>query len=96
MVDLGPYLNQTVEYRPKTGTDGFGKTVLGPPEQVPARYVERQQLVRNATGQEVMSSAEVLMKREPTIGSTINAKAVMNRASIVPKSGQVLGWNAYL
>jgi hypothetical protein len=96
MPDASKYMNQTVQFRPKTGTDGFGKATFGPVEAVPARFVEKQQLIRNANGQEVMSSAEALMEREPKMGDTVNGRAVQNRKSLVAKDGTVMAWKAFL
>ena len=90
-------MNQTVRFERSTGTKDFsGKPAYDPPADVPARFAEKQQLVANATGAEVTSTAEALMAREPRIGDKVNGRQVQSRKSIVARDGTVLGWKAYL
>lgn len=58
-------MNQFATYWAPGNNDGFGDVVYNaPPVRIACRWQEKKDLVRNAQGQEVVSSATVYVDRE--------------------------------
>lgn len=58
---IGTYLNQTVQIRRKTGVDGYGKALYAAAVTAKARVEFKNRLVREAGGNQVVSSAQVYL-----------------------------------
>lgn len=57
------HMNQVATYWTPGSNDGFGGVVLGPPVVIKCRWQNKRDLVRNAQGQEVVSSTIVYPDR---------------------------------
>lgn len=97
-MNLRGFLKQTVRYERKADTDEWGSPSYEPEVTVPARIEEKQKLVRDGDGTEVLATTRVLLlaEPEPRIGDHVNGQDVQARESIVDVGGTLLGWTVYL
>ena len=61
-------LKQTATYWAKTGTDGYGKATFTSPAALLVRWTDKQEIIRNAQGNEAVSNAQVIVGQDVTIG----------------------------
>lgn len=54
---------QTAVYWQCTGSDGRGGYTYGDPQEIKCRWAEKNELVRNNEGEQVVSNAEILTTR---------------------------------
>ena len=59
---------QAATYWSKTGTDGFGKATFGSAAALTVRWTDKQAMMRDASGNETVSNAQVLVGQDVTIG----------------------------
>ncbi len=59
--DLLELLQQTVAIEPWSGNNAYGEARYGPGASYPARVQEKVKMIRNAKGQEVVSTAQVYL-----------------------------------
>lgn len=99
-MNITGFLKQTVTYNAKTGetAGGWGNPAYGATVSLPARKVEKQRLMRNASGVEVLSTTEVLLggALEPHVSDQIDGQEIQARESIVDFDGSIIGWTVYL
>lgn len=97
MVSLSKYLRQRgTLYTPGETDPRTGEPAPGQEREVRARYVEESGLVRSSTGSEIRSEGVVLLEEEPVVGGSFAGEEIKGRQAIVSKTGQVLGWRAFL
>ncbi|MFP4046757.1 MAG: hypothetical protein ACLFT4_03240 [Bacteroidales bacterium] len=60
--------NDTAVYWENLGPDGYGGILYGSPEEIDCRWVESKELVLDENGREVVSNANVLVKKDLTEG----------------------------
>ncbi len=60
-VVISSYLNQAIWRKPRSGVDGYGQPAFGTPVQTKGRWLEKRRLVRNATGEQVISEVTVTL-----------------------------------
>ena len=72
---ISAYLNQTIWRKARTGVDGYGQPTFGAPAQTKGRWLEKRRLVRNASGEQVISEVSVtLAPDEPiAVGDQLSA-----------------------
>lgn len=64
---IGDYLAQDIWHRTRTGVDGYGQPTFGAPVQTKGRWLEKRRLVRNATGEQVISEVTVTLDSEAAL-----------------------------
>lgn len=65
-------LNEDATLEPYEGVNGHGEAVYGAPQSVRARFDAKRRLVRKEGGQEVVSSATVLLR--PTVSCPVKSR----------------------
>lgn len=74
------FLNQTLAYWQKIGSDPTGKPVYGQPVQLNCRWEDRQQEIITADGRRVMSKGYLLLTTYLAPGSLVYLNSTANGA----------------
>jgi hypothetical protein len=69
--DLEQYLNQTMVYWAKTGTDNFGKPLFAQPVEVKCRWEDLHEQVLLLDGRTVQSNAHIMCGQRILNGSVL-------------------------
>ena len=94
---LNRYTNQDVQYTPfAEGRDPYGERTMGTTRTIKGRKEEKQNVVRNQYGAELLSSAVVLTIEEIQLGELLDGLEVQARENYVDRRGNVVGWRSYL
>lgn len=100
---LEAYLNQDVTWTPAQRnsngtpkTDGSGKILYDTPQTIRANAVDGFKLIRDKTGQEVVSSGYAKVIKPVLIDDKINDRIVMSSAPMKGFSGEDEGRLVYL
>lgn len=73
---LNLFLNESIVWKPKTGTSFNGMPTLGEPETILARTYRKNEIIKDNMGKEVVSNARIYTKSEVKVGDyiTIDSK----------------------
>lgn len=91
---LGDYLNQTVVYHCKTGTDDRGQPIYAEPIMLPCRHQPKIQNVVTTTGQIVQTQHVYYLADYVAEGDMLDNKIVMAVSDWVDLGGEIIGHKA--
>ena len=91
---LNSYLNQTAEYRKKTGTDDRGQPIYGDQIAIACRYQPKLQNVVTAMGQTVQTQHIYYTTQAVNEGDRLNGKVIMAVSVWHGLNGEAMGYKA--
>lgn len=65
------FVRQTAILWPATGTDAYGQPTVGPPVEIPVRWLTQRREVRDPLGNTVMLDAEAVVLQWIAVGSRL-------------------------
>jgi hypothetical protein len=93
-VNISPFLKQTVEWLPKTGTDNRSDPIYGQPQTVPCRKVQKLRDIFGADGETITATTSVLLTESPAIGDLLDSREVVAITSLIDIDGSLIGVTA--
>lgn len=93
---LSAHLNQTAEYRPRTGTDDRGQPAYGEPVALPCRRQQKAQNVLSSTGQTIATRHVYYLNRVVSEGDLLDGLVVMGVTLMNGLGGAVVGCKAVM
>jgi hypothetical protein len=82
-------LKQTVVYWGNPVNDGLGAFTFDDPVEISARWEDRQQMFKNAQGQDELSKAVVYLGQDVQIGGYLYLGTLDDMSSSAPEPGDV-------
>lgn len=90
------FCNQSAILQRKTGRNVDNEPTYSDPAEISARVEPAEGLRRSATGDLIDVETYVLTETGVAVGDCIDGEEVRRVQSIIGKSGQTLGYEAYL
>lgn len=92
--EIRELLTQTVEARPFLGRDGFGKPEYGMPVYYKGRVTYKSEVIRDFSGSEQTSTAQVILVPEAIVGPEYDVTIPQQPWQGEPKKMEVIGLGA--
>lgn len=92
---LDKYLNQTVTLKSVTATSEYGQPTRTT-SSIKARKEQKQRLIRDKYGKEVISSTTVFLKECVSVDDMIDDMPVIDVRDMVDKGGRIVGREVFL
>ncbi|MPW25950.1 hypothetical protein GC105_09120 [Alkalibaculum sp. M08DMB] len=93
---LDGYLNQTVDFSARTGTDDRGQPIYSEVLSIPCRYQSKIQNIVTSTGQMLQAQHVYYTKDAIQEGDKLNGLVVMAVADWVDLFGEKIGYKAVM
>ena len=89
-------MNQTAVWKHKTGTNEYTESIYAPEASIPARIEERVRLVKDKTGNQVISRSTVFTMAQIKVDDLVDGKVALAVNNNTGLDGSIEGYEVML